>query len=86
MTFIPSVLSIIDNKNTISTSSDSFIGTSSDTTGYNNINVTLTSDQTGNINIQYSDDGITFQTFFSDTYLTENSVYFKSFPVPKRYY
>jgi hypothetical protein len=89
MTFIPSVLSIIDNNNSGSFSAGSFTPVNwTDTTGYNVIYVTIQANATSNpggIQIQFSDDQKTSTTYFSETYLTENSIYSKSFPIFKRY-
>lgn len=70
MTFIPSVLSKRDNNNSTISTSD-FTGTSTDTTGYTNLILTIKSDKNssaGGIIIYFSSDNITFTSYYTDTY------------------
>jgi hypothetical protein len=91
MTFIPSVISEIDNNNTSSSnlsSSAVYNGTTSQTNGFNSIDITINSDQSssaGGIVVQISDDGITFLTYLTDSYFA-NTVYTRSIKVLKKYY
>lgn len=91
MTFIPSVLSNNDSNNTTTStlnSSSSFIGTSTLTAGFDSIIITIKSDVdsvSGGIDIQFSNDNITFYTVCKDTYYASN--YFtKSYQIVKKYY
>lgn len=94
MTFIPSVLSVIDNNN--STSLDlgpngGFTGSSwSNTNGYNVLSLSISSNQNsavGGINIAFanSSSGTGSQNYYSETYYT-NTKYSKSFVIPAGYY
>lgn len=88
MTFIPEVLSQIDSKNSVTSSSSSFTGSSSSTIGYNSIIVNIVSNYNSNplgLQIQFSTDGSSFITYYSETYLSSNS-YTKSFPILDNYY
>lgn len=91
MTFIPSVLTNNDSNNsTTSTlsSSLSFTGNGTSTTGFDSIILTIKSNvdsASGGISIQFSNDNITFATVSSDTYYASN--YFtKSYKIIKKYY
>jgi hypothetical protein len=89
MTFIPSVLSKTDENNSgIILSDVGFNGTSVLTTGYNSIIISIINNiQSSNngIIIQFSDDNINFETFFTDNYNTDQK-YEKSYPILKKYY
>jgi hypothetical protein len=91
MTFIPSVLTTVDDTNSTNIplgSNVSFTGTSKLVTGFNSIILTIRADQnsqSGGISIQFSDDGLTFQTFYSDTYIA-NTIYTKIFTLLKKYF
>lgn len=89
MTFIPNVISKIDSNNsTTSTGGSSFIGSSTNTSGYNSIQINITSNNDSTpsgIIIQFSSDGITFTTFFSDTYLSTNT-FIKKYSIQNNFY
>jgi hypothetical protein len=91
MTFIPSVLSEVDNGNSYTsnlTSNTSFTGTSKQTTGYATIDLTITSDQgsaASGIQIQFSDDGSSFTTYNTDTYFS-GTIYTQTYKILKKYY
>lgn len=89
MTFIPSVITKYDANNSDPTiSALSFIGTSTLTTGYNSIVLTISSPVNSTncgIQIQFSNDGTTFQTMYSDTYFA-NSKFTKTYPIVDIYY
>ncbi len=91
MTFTPQVLSQVDtNNSSLSTLSgnSNFTGTSKTTTGYNTIVLTIKSDvssSSGGIEIQFSDDGTTFDTVYTDTYYS-SSYYTRTFQIIKKYY
>lgn len=87
MTFIPSVLSKRDNNNSTTTASN-FSGTSTETTGYTNLIITIKSniDSTaGGIIIYFSSDNITFTSYYTDTYFT-NTIYNRTFKIINKYY
>ena len=89
MTFIPQVLTRIDNNNTINSTGSSFIGISTSTTGYNSIILTVNSVNDSNpcgIGIQFSDVSSTsFTTIYSDTYFA-NTDFTKTYPIINSYY
>ena len=90
MTFIPNVLSTIDNHNstTTTTTSTIFTGTLTNTTGYNEINIYIRSNQNSvplGLEIQFSNDKLTWTTKYKDTYFTNTSFY-KSFAILDTYY
>ena len=90
MTFIPNVLSTIDNHNstTTTTTSTIFTGTLTNTTGYNEINIYIRSNQNSEplgLEIQFSNDKLTWTTKYKDTYFTNTSFY-KSFAILDTYY
>jgi hypothetical protein len=89
MTFIPSVLSKNDNNNsTIKTSTTNFTGTGTNTTGYNQISIYITSTENsdaGGLEIQFSDDNSTWTTYFKDTYFT-NTTFQKNYSILNTYY
>ncbi len=91
MTYIPSVLTNTDNNNTSSTlltSGSTFTGISTITTGYNTILLTIKSDvnsSSGGIIIQFSDDNITFNTIYTDTYFA-STYYTRNYQILKKYY
>ena len=76
MTFIPNVLSTIDNHNstTTTTTSTIFTGTLTNTIGYNEINIYIRSNQNSDplgLEIQFSNDKLTWTTKYKDTYFTK---------------
>ncbi len=91
MTFIPSVLTYDDSNNSSITpilSSTSFTGIGSSTNGYNTLIITIKSDvdsESGGIEIQFSNDNITYETLYSDTYIS-SSFFTKSYLILKKYY
>lgn len=87
MTFIPSVLSKQDNNNSTTSTSD-FTGTSTDTTGYTNLILTIKSDQNSSacgIMILFSSDNTTFTSYYTDTYFA-NTTYNRTFNIINKYY
>ena len=89
MTFIPSVLTKIDPNNTTNVpGSISYTGTGTLTTGYNSVNVTLSStvdSNPGGLEIQYSSDNITYTTYYNDTYFT-GTKFTKTYNIINKYY
>jgi hypothetical protein len=88
MTFIPSVLSKLDNNNSTTTVASNFTGTSTETTGYTNLIITIKSDidsSAGGIIISFSSDNITFTSYYTDTYFT-NTTYNRTFKIINKYY
>ena len=88
MTFIPSVQSKNDPNNSISTTGETFTGTSTNTNGYIYLSVILTSDQNsiaGGIEIEFSNDNINFTTYYKDTYFTGTQFY-KTYQILDTYY
>lgn len=87
MTFIPSVLSKQDNNNSTTTASN-FSGTSTETTGYTNLIITIKSNidsSAGGIVISFSSDNTTFTSYYTDTYFT-NTTYNRTFKIINKYY
>lgn len=89
MTFVPEVTSKTDINNSSNTNiSNTFIGTSSVTNGYNSIIITLNSNVNsiaGGLKIQFSDDNSNWTTYYTDTYI-ENTTFIKSYKILKKYY
>jgi hypothetical protein len=89
MTFIPQVLTQNDNNNSISSSTDaSFNGTSTVTTGYNTLILTVnstTDSLAGGIQILFSDDNSNWLTPYTDTYFSTN-IFTKNYLIIKKYY
>jgi hypothetical protein len=88
MTFIPQVITNIDSNNSYSSSAINFTGTTSITDGYNTIILTIVTTENsaaGGIQIQFSDDNITFQTFYTDTCFS-NITFTKTYLIIKKYY
>lgn len=88
MTFIPSVLSKIDNNNSTTTAASNFTGTSTETTGYTNLIITIKSNidsSAGGIVISFSSDNTTFTSYYTDTYFT-NTTYNRTFKIINKYY
>jgi len=92
MTFIPNAI-IKDDPNNSQSSSGNFTGTSSNTTGYASLIVSITinsndifPNQFGKLQIYYSPDGSTFTVFFTDTILFTSSIYRKTYPLIDKYY
>jgi hypothetical protein len=92
MTFIPSVLTSDDANNSITsvlTSSSTFTGTGTLTTGFDTLVLTVKSNvdsTSGGIQIQFSNDNSTFATFYSDTYFASANFFTKSYQITKKYY
>lgn len=88
MTFTPSVLSGTDANNSTSTAAASFAGTSTVTTGFNTLYITLTSD-TGSapsgIKVYFSDDNVAWSLFYTDTYFA-SAPFTRSYLLVKKYY
>ena len=89
MTFTPQILTQTDNNNTIYSSSDiSFNGISTITTGYNTLILTIqstTDSLAGGLQIQFSDDNLTWLTPYTDTYFSTN-IFTKNYLIIKKYY
>ncbi len=91
MTFIPSVLTYDDSNNSsISTlsSSASFTGNGTSTNGYDTLIITVKSNvdsSSGGIAIQFSNDNVTYETLYSDTYYA-SGFFTKSYLIVKKYY
>lgn len=90
MTFTPQVLSQLDSNNSIgsSSSASSFTGLSTVTTGFNTIVLTLQSTKNsdaGGIQVQFSDDNITWITPYIDTYYSTN-IFIKTYLILNKYY
>jgi hypothetical protein len=88
MTFIPSVLSKLDNNNSTTTAASNFSGTSTETTGYTNLIITIKSNidsSAGGIVISFSSDNTTFTSYYTDTYFT-NTTYNRTFKIINKYY
>ena len=89
MTFTPQVLTQNDNNNSVINSTDvSFNGISTITTGYNTVILTVTSTTdsiAGGIQIQFSDDNLTWITPYTDTYFSTN-IFTKIYLIIKKYY
>jgi len=88
MTYFPSVASKIDNNNTTTYSGTSFIGTSTQTTGYNSLLLSIELDVNSNPNgviIKISNDDSTFTNYFTDSYFT-GIKYSKEFEITTKYY
>lgn len=93
MTFLPEVLTKIDSNNSTVSTTGTFTGISTLTTGYNTIILTVESLYTSapaGIEIQFSDDNITFTTYFSDTFYsnsaTNDTIFTKNYLILKKYY
>lgn len=91
MTFIPSVLSIVDNNNSINNSSygdSSYQGDPTVTSGYNylilTLNCNVSSDSNG-IQIYMYNDGETPSIYYSDTYYASTN-YTRNFKIVKKNY
>jgi len=88
MTFIPSVLTKNDTNNTTTKTGTSYTGDSTLVTGYNTIIVTLTSNVDSNacgLEIQFSNDNITWKTYYTDTYFT-GTIFSKTYKIIDSYY
>jgi hypothetical protein len=89
MTFIPQVITKIDPNNSTTLNSTSYLGTSTSTTGYNSIILTIESNNdsdAGGIEIKFSNNLTgTFTTYYSDTYFT-NTIFTKVYPIPTGFY
>jgi hypothetical protein len=90
MTFIPSVLSKIDNANSTTTASNLFVGTITNTTGYNSISVNIYSDVNSlpngfEINFYSDESGANLTYSYTDTYLS-GSPFTKTYNIYDTYY
>ncbi len=88
MTFIPSVLTKNDTNNTTTKTGTSYTGDSTLVIGYNTIIVTLTSNVDSNacgLEIQFSNDNITWKTYYIDTYFT-GTIFSKTYKIIDSYY
>lgn len=89
MTFIRSVLSIVDTNNSFTSFvSTTYTGTSTDTTGYNYIILSIDVDKNtipNGIQIYANDEGETASIYYSDNYIS-NTTYSRSFKITKKYY
>ncbi len=91
MTFIPSVLTYDDQNNSSTStlsSSASFTGSGTSTNGYDTLVITVKSNvdsASGGIAIQFSNDNVTYETLYSDTYYA-SSFFTKSYQLLKKYY
>ncbi len=89
MTFIANVLTRTDSNNSVMNGTGMiYSGTVSETTGYNMIIITIDSNissVSNGLEIQFSDDKITYKTYYSDSYVA-NSRFTKNYKIIKRYY
>ncbi len=91
MTFIPSVLTYDDSNNSSTStlsSSASFTGNGTSTNGYDTLIITVKSNvdsSSGGIAIQFSNDNVTYETLYSDTYYA-SGFFTKSYLIVKKYY
>ncbi len=96
MTFTPQVLTQTDNNNSTifyytgsnPYTQSSYEGTSTVTTGYNTLILTIKSDVSsdpGGIKISFSDDNSTWVTPYTDTYFSSN-IFTKTYLIIKKYY
>lgn len=89
MTFIPSAQSYVDTNNTwISSSGSTATGTSTNTTGYTNIIISINADFNSTINgikIYAYDEGESASVYYVDSYQA-NTNYNRSFKIIKKYY
>lgn len=89
MTFTPQVLTQIDTNNSGTTTGTTFTGISTNTTGFNTIILTIEcgtyNSTAGGIEVEFSDDNVTFTTYYTDTYFSPN-VFTKNYLIIKKYY
>ncbi len=88
MTFTPEVLSKTDPNNSTTLAALSFAGSSTVTTGYNTLFITLISDTNsaaGGIEVFFSDDNVTWKLFYTDTYFA-TPPFTRSYLIVKKYY
>lgn len=88
MTFTPQVLTQTDNNNSTTSLVTTFNGTSTITTGFNTIILTIQSNvdsSPGGIEIQFSDDNSTWVTPYVDTYFSSN-IFTKTYLIIKKHY
>jgi hypothetical protein len=88
MTFIPEVQTKTDTNNSTTVTASSFSGTSTVTTGYNTIIVTIqasVNSSAGGIIVYMSEDNLTWTQFYTDTYFASN-IYTKSFTITNKYW
>lgn len=88
MTFTPQVLTKTDTNNSTEILTSSFVGSSTITTGYNTIILTINSDidsSPSGIQILFSEDGTNFSTFYSDSYISTGT-FTNAYTILKKYY
>jgi hypothetical protein len=88
MTFIPEVQTKTDTNNSTTVTASTFSGTSTVTTGYNTIIVTIqasVNSSAGGIIVYMSEDNLTWTQFYTDTYFASN-IYTKSFTITNKYW
>ncbi len=90
MTFTPSVLTYIDNNNSTTSysASPTYGGTSTNTTGFNTLILTVQSDTnstSGGIVIEFSDDNSNWISVYTDTYFS-SGLFIKNYLLIKKYY
>ena len=91
MTFTPSVLSKVDSHNSSQVqlgNGGGFTGTGSSTTGYDTLILTITTDvnsAAGGLELQFSDDNITYTTYTTDTVLATGT-YSRTYLLIKQWY
>lgn len=91
MTFIPEVLTNNDTNNsstTLLTANSIFTGTGTSTTGYNTIILYIKSNigsKSGGIEIHFSNDNVTYEVLYQDTYFATGS-FIKLYNITKKYY
>ncbi len=88
MTFIPEVQTKTDTNNSTTATASSFSGSSTVTTGYNTIILTIqasVNSSPGGIIVYMSEDNSTWTQFYTDTYLASN-IYTKSFTITNKYW
>ncbi len=88
MTFIPEVQTKTDTNNSTTENASTFVGSSTVTTGYNTIILTIqasVNSSAGGIIVYMSEDNSTWTQFYTDTYLAPN-IYTKSFTITNKYW
>jgi len=90
MTFTPSTLSKVDSNNTtIGATGTTYTGVLSPTSGYNTINIGINSNVAMNLDVQFTNQGITGPIDTNLTYkdsIFSNTSYNKSFQIQGAYY
>lgn len=88
MTFIPEVQTKTDTNNSTTVAGSSFTGSSTVTTGYNTIILSIQSNvdsSAGGIVVYMSEDNSNWTQFYCDTYIATN-IYTKSFTITNKYW